>query len=88
MRTRLAMLACKGPHTTPWMAPQGGESAVRVLHLVEGEVVLVEEDGGTLIQVSSPGEYPFQPASRFRFQKVREEETLPSPTLVEVLYNV
>lgn len=87
MRTRLAMMNCKGPHTTPWMSPQGGESGVRVLHLVEGEVVTVEEEDGTLTLVSSPSEFPFQPSSRFRFKKDYSEGVIPSPTLVEVLYN-
>lgn len=85
MRTRLAMLACVGPHTTPWMLPQGGESHVRIMNLMDGERIVVESESSVEAVHDSPGTFIFQPASRFRFRKERDI-TEGSPTLVEVLY--
>lgn len=87
MRTRLAMMQCTGPHTTPWMIPQGDESRVRIMHIVQGEEVVVEEDGvEPKVSHTAPGEYHFQPASRFRFVKNRQPDVSGSPTMIEVLY--
>lgn len=87
MRTRLAMMSCKGPYTTPWMATEGGESGLRIIFLMEGEHVTVE-DGAETHRFDSPGEFPFHPSGpRIRFSKERLPGVEGSPTLVEVLYN-
>lgn len=86
MRTRLGMMSCKGPHTTPWMAPQGGETSVRVIHLLEGERIVIECELESERTLAIPGEYPFTPSKRFRFRKERDEDVEGSPTMVEVIY--
>ena len=88
MRSRLAMVSCKGPHTTPWMLPQGGECRLRILHMMDGEKVVLLEEGVAGEKVyNSVGEFPFHPEGKFCFAKHRDAEVLGSPTIVEVLYN-
>lgn len=85
---RLVMMSCKGPHTTPWMLPQGGERIVRILHLLAGEHVVIEQaDQFSELVYSDPGEYIFVPESRFRVRKELDAEVVGSPTIVEVLYD-
>lgn len=87
MRTRLGMMSCKGPHTTPWMNPDGEETSVRVLHMVEGERVVAEIADESSVAFERPGTYPFHPSHRFRFIKERKQHVEGSPTMVEVIYN-
>jgi len=88
MRTRVAMVACRGPHTTPWMNPQGGETGVRILHLEPGgEVVLIEDGSANEVAYSEVGEYPFRPKARFQIRKTPPTGEKGFPTLVEVLYD-
>ena len=70
------------------MLRQGGESRIRILHLVEGERIVLDIEGMDERPIfDSVGEFPFRPDGPFRLSKERD---IPegSPTLVEVLYDV
>ena len=79
------MVACEGPHVTPWMNVQGGESRVRILYLGEGESITVKDEVSEQTY-TEPGEFPFSPVGKFCVRKDRSDEVRPFPTMVEVLY--
>lgn len=87
MRSRLVMMSCVGPYTTPWMSLEGGEAKLRVLFLMPGEEVVLEQDGGSREAFQSAGEYPFRPGDKYRLHKIRPSDVQGAPTLVEVLFN-
>jgi hypothetical protein len=89
MRTRLAMVACYGPHVGPWLRARGNEVGVRVKCLGEGEIVTVQaqlhpelEPVETVIRAE--GDFPIpEKFTRIRFKK----EGGAKPTSVELVVN-
>lgn len=47
MITRLALVACYGPHEGPWLRARGNETGIRVTCLGEGESVIAQWQNGT-----------------------------------------
>lgn len=47
MITRLALVACFGPHEGPWLRARGNETGIRITCLGEGEYVVVRHQNGT-----------------------------------------
>jgi hypothetical protein len=87
MRTRLAMVACYGPHEGPWLRARGNEVGIRIKCLGIGEHVIVEHQNGSSQTTSFPlfseGDFPIPDFSRIRFWKVGGTK----PTSVEILVN-
>lgn len=86
MRTRLAMVACYGPHEGPWLRARGNEVGIRVKCLGTGEYVVVEHQNGspemTSTLLSSEGDFPVPLGfSRIRFRKLGGVK----PTSVELV---
>jgi hypothetical protein len=73
MPTRLAMVACFGPHVGPWLRARGNETGIKVKCLGDGEkVIAVYEDGSDLLKeldISAEGEHPIPKFTRIRFRK-------------------
>lgn len=85
MPTRLAMVACFGPHEGPWLRARGNETGIKVKCLGDGEVVtaIVKDRSGSLkeIDISSEGEHPIPEFAMIRFRKIGGIK----PTSVELL---
>ena len=87
MRTRLAMVACVGPHEGPKLRARGNETGIRIICLGEGESVTAKWLNGTaethVKRYDAEGEYPL-PQPRFSiiwFEKVGGIK----PTTVELI---
>lgn len=86
MFTRLAMVACYGPHEGPWLRARGNETGIRVTCLGEGEYVIVRHQNGTdevqELTLDREGVFPL-PAGfrRISFKKLGGVK----PTSVELL---
>lgn len=86
MFTRLAMVACYGPHEWPWLRARGNETGIRVTCLGEGEYVVMRHQNGTSevheTMISSEGVFPLPDRfSRISFKKLGGVK----PTSVELL---
>jgi len=86
--TRLAMVACFGPHEGPWLRGRGNETGIRVICLGDGEVVDVEREQAngliTTESITSDGEVSVGAFKRIRFVK-RCSGKGSKPTTVELL---
>lgn len=71
--TRLALVACRGPHEGPWLRGRGNEVAIRVSHLAEGERVEVDLDHRdsepSRLVLLANGDYPLSAFRRARVSK-------------------
>lgn len=85
MRTRLAMVACYGPHNGPWLRARGNEVGIRVKCLGPGESVTAEWQTGSQtnsLKITADGDYP----APERFQRIHFlKEGGIKPTTVEIM---
>lgn len=86
MFTRLALVACFGPHEGPWLRARGNETGVRITCLGDGEHIIMRHQNGTaeVIEQMLSGEGVFPLPSGFRrisFCKVGGTK----PTTVELV---
>lgn len=86
MNTRLAMVACFGPHEGPWLRSRGTETGVRITCLGEGEYIVARlQNGDPSIKehwFDSNGVFPLPSKfSRISFKKMGGV----MPTSVELL---
>lgn len=85
MPSRLALVACFGPHEGPWLRARGNETSVKVTCLGEGEIVVMrseKESIQTSENFTSNGIFPLPKAiSRVSFKKLGGH----SPTTVELV---
>jgi hypothetical protein len=86
MITRLAMVACFGPHEGPWLRARGNETGIRVTCLGEGEMVVARHQNGSAetheTMLTSNGIFPLPPKfSRISFKKLGGAK----PTTVELV---
>lgn len=92
MRSRVAMVGCKEMPEGPWTLAKGNEARLKIVHLMEGELVrleLVFLDCSESYEFRSPGEFPFPTngsvLQKYQLSKHIDEGVDPSPTRVEVL---
>lgn len=73
MKTRLALVACMGPHDGPWMRARGNETGVRVMFLGEGERIFADMEVAGLpkdpVLLDAEGTFPIPAFDRIRFRK-------------------
>jgi len=84
------MLNCKEMADGPWIPAKGNEVGVKIVHLMEGELVRLETkfEGSTeYYEFTAPGQFPFPSNSveKYQITKHVKEGVDPSPTRVEVL---
>lgn len=88
MRTRLALVACRGATKGPWLRARGNETGVRIQALGQGErIVLVEERSGDLnrTEFNTAGTFPLNKGwNRLRFDK-QVNGGICEPTQVELI---
>lgn len=92
MATRMALVACTNATEGPWTLSKGNESAIKIVHLVDGERVVLDMRIGDLSdthQYDLPGTFPlpWKRMDRYRVIKEVDDGVRPSPTTVEIVLN-
>lgn len=90
MATRIALVACTNKTDGAWSSAKGNERAIKIIHLVDGEHVVLEAEIGDLRhqeEFSVPGVFPlpFRRMERYRVGKWVDDGVKPSPTTVEII---
>jgi hypothetical protein len=93
MKTRLALFACYSNTEGPWTRAKGNELGIQILHMVEGEYIMVEMEIGDLkdtVVFNSPGVFPlpWKRLDKYRVIKKVTDGVAPAPTTVEIVLNV
>ena len=87
------MVGCKEMPEGPWTLAKGNEVGLKIVYLMEGELVRLElvfsESSCETHEFNQPGEYPFpvngSVLQKYQINKHVNEGVEPSPTRVEVL---
>ena len=92
MAMRVALVACTDATEGPWTFARGNETAIKIVHLVSGERVVVDMKVGDLSENTTfdqPGTFPlpWKRMEKYRVIKQVDDGVRPSPTTVEIVLN-